>query len=637
MDNKRVLIENSHKRSESYGVEKKSNYSKKILFGGELEKILINNKDLIEVSKTYIDMVYSAVMDNEFIIVLTDNNGCILYIKGADENKSKLDFINLEVGAYMDEQNIGTNAMGTAIKEDECVQITANEHYIEGLQGLTCSAAPIHNTSGEIIGTLNFTGRSYMKHPHTLGLVVFGVKAIENELDNKKINNILTQTYNYMESVMENLDKGIMIVDKEGKITNINKFGAEIFNRDKDSLLNEEVYYILPDLGNIFEKLDSEKSTIIKEVKLKHTSKYKTKLVFKGIRNKEKIIGIVITMSNEKEESDVKDSTGAFLTFNDIIGESAAIVNVIINSKIISNSPSTVLIEGESGTGKEVLAQAMHNYSLRRGNKFVAINCGAIPANIIESELFGYEDGTFTGGKKGGKPGKFEIANGGTLFLDEIGEMPLDMQVNLLRVIQDGRVTRLGGSKEIHIDVRVIAATNKKLKKEIKKGTFREDLYYRLCVIPITLPPLRERKGDVEKLIEYFLRIKSFKLNKQVPEIKEDLYNRLLAYNWPGNIRQLENYIENIVNLDGNLSFDLWEEDSDEKAEEIINKDFIETSYCEIQKVKKDDFNLEGLESETIKEAIKSYAHNMSKVAKSLGISRNTLYLKIKKYKIDMS
>lgn len=636
MENKRTLIENSHKRSESYGVEKKSSYSKKILFGEELEKILIKNKELIQVSKVYIDMVFSAVMDNEFIIVLTDNNGCILYIKGAEENNNKLGCTNINIGAYMDEQNIGTNAMGTAIKEDECVQITASEHYIAGLQGLTCSAAPIHNTRGEIIGTLNLTGRSNMKHPHTLGLVVFGVKAIENELDKKKINNILNQTYNYMESVIENLDKGIMIVDKDGKITNINKFGAEIFNRDKDTLLKEEVHYILPDLGNILEQLNTDNSTIIKEVKLKHTSRYKTRLVFKGIRHKAKIVGMVVTMSNVKEEKNVKDATGAFFNFNDIIGESAAIVNIITNSKIISNSPSTVLIQGESGTGKEVLAQAMHNYSLRRGNKFVAINCGAIPVNMIESELFGYEDGTFTGGKKGGKPGKFEIASGGTLFLDEIGEMPLDMQVNLLRVLQEGRVTRLGGSTEIPIDVRVIAATNKNLKKEIKKGNFREDLYYRLCVIPITLPPLRERKGDIEKLIEYFLRIKSFKLNKQIPQIKEDLYNSLLSYNWPGNIRQLENYIENIVNLDGHLSFDLYE-DCDEKKEEIVNKEIIGIRYYESFEVQKDNFNLEGLENKTIKEAIKSYNHNMSKVAKALGISRNTLYLKIKKYKIEVS
>lgn len=635
MENQKILIKNSHKRSESYGIKKKSSYSKKILFGGELEKIQIENKELIDISKPYIDMFFEAVMDNDFIIVLTDKNGCILYIKGAEKITTKLDYINLKVGAYMDEQNIGTNAMGTAIKEDKCIQITANEHYIAGLHGLTCSAAPIHNHSGEIIGTLNLTGKSNMKHPHTLGLVVFGVKAIENELDKKKIHDILDQTYNYMESVIDNLDKGIMIIDMEGKITNINKFGAEIFNRDKEQLLKEDIHYILPNLGDVLKKIDIDNTTIIKEVKFKDTSKYKTKLIFKGIAHKEKIIGMVLTMSNEKEEKNIKESTGAVLTFNDIIGQSAAIVNVITNSKVIANSPSTVLIQGESGTGKEVLAQAMHNYSFRRCNKFVAINCGAIPENIIESELFGYEDGTFTGGKKGGKPGKFEIANGGTLFLDEISEMPLEMQVHLLRVLQECRVARLGGSREIPIDVRVIAATNKNLKQEVIKGNFREDLYYRLCVIPIKLPPLRERKGDIEKLIEYFLRIKSFKLNKPTLEIGEELYNKLLSYNWPGNIRQLENYIENIVNLDGNLSCDLWD-DCDCKINEYNNKDRIHRGSYKGYEGKNEGFNLEELECKTIKKAINFYNHNISKVARALGISRNTLYLKIKKYKLEV-
>lgn len=653
MDNKQILIENSHKRSAGYGIEKKSNYSNKVLFGEKLESILINNKELVEVSKVYIDMVFSAVMDNEFIIVLTDKNGCILYIKGEEENISKLGVDNLKVGAYMDEQNIGTNAMGTAIKEDRCIQITAMEHYIEGFHKLTCSAAPIHNTKGEIIGSLNLTGRSNMKHPHTLGIVVFGVKAIENELYKKEVCDILNQTYNYMESVIDNVDKGIMIVDKEYKIININKLGAEILDRHKEFLLNEEIHYILPDLGNIIEELKTDKSVVIKEVKFKHTSKYKVKLVFKAIKHKEDIVGMVVTMTSEKEERDGNNATGAFFTFNDIIGDSAAIDNVITNSKIISNSPSTVLIQGESGTGKEILAQAMHNYSLRRGNKFIAINCGAIPSNIIESELFGYEDGTFTGAKKGGNPGKFEIASGGTLFLDEIGEMPLDAQVKLLRVLQNGRVTRLGGSKEIPIDVRIIAATNKSLKSEVKKGTFREDLYYRLCVIPITLPPLRERKGDVKMLIDYFLRIKSFNLNKPMPEISEDLYSKLLCYNWPGNIRQLENYVENIVNLDGRLSFDLSDDGEGEnnkfaiilnenktirdiQVEEIHNKS-LEITHDENIDFKTNSFNLEELEMRAISGAMSLYNNNMTKVAKALGISRNTLYLKIKKYNIQMS
>ena len=347
---------------------------------------------------------------------------------------------------------------------------------------------------------------------------------------------------------------------------------------------------------------------------------------------------MVITMSNMKENYDIKSATGAFLTFNDIIGESAAIKNVVTNSKIIANSPSTVLIQGESGTGKEVLAQAMHNYSLRRNKKFVAINCGAIPNNIIESELFGYEDGTFTGAKKGGKPGKFEVANGGTIFLDEIGEMPLDMQVNLLRVLQESRVTRLGGSTEIPIDVRVIAATNKNLKEEVNKGNFREDLYYRLCVIPITLPPLRERKDDVQKLMEYFLTIKSFKLNKPIPKINDELYSNLLSYSWPGNIRQLENYIENIVNLEGNISFNLWDEEPKKDFNnENIYKCNVNENNNQLCENENNNLNLNFLERKTIEKAILKFGNNMTKTAKELGISRNTLYLKIKKYGIKTS
>ncbi|GAA0756713.1 sigma-54-dependent Fis family transcriptional regulator [Clostridium sartagoforme] len=632
MYNKSLLIENSHKRSEDYGIEKDSNHSKMILHGDELRKALELNKELIEISKPYIDMVVESVEDRDFIIILTDNNGCILYIKGANEIKDELGKLNLKIGAYMDEKNIGTNAMGTAIKENRCIQITAKEHYVNIFQSLTCSAAPIHNSKGEIIGTLNLTGKSNMKHPHTLGLVIFGVTAIENELYRIKANYILNQTYNYMKTVIENVDKGIMIVDTHGKIININELGLNILDKRNHNLINEDINHIIPNFQNVVDKISKNNKPITKEIKLSHASKYKTEVIFKGIKHNEKIIGIVATLTRLKEENKGNNFTGAFFTFNDIIGESDAIKNVITNCKIIANSPSTVLIQGESGTGKEVLAQSIHNYSLRKNNKFIAINCGAIPANIIESELFGYEDGTFTGGKKGGRIGKIELANGGTLFLDEIGEMPLDMQVKLLRVLQEGRVTRLGGGKEISVDMRVIAATNKDLKKEVKRGKFREDLYYRLCVIPIKLPPLKERKGDITKLIEYFLNMKSIKLDKDIPVISNELYNKLLGYNWPGNIRQLENSIENIVNLNGELSVDIIDEYEEKVSTNLTidNKEILE------ENIKEKSFNLEEIEKRTIINAIESNKHNMTKTAKVLGISRNTLYLKIKKYNIDV-
>ena len=633
MQNKNKIIEKSHKRSEDYGINKDINHSKIILTGYELNKVLEINKELIEISKPYIDNVFESVGDKDFIIILTDNNGCIIYIKGAEEIKDELEKLNLKVGAYMDEKNIGTNAMSIAISEDRCIQITANEHYISILQSLTCSAAPIHNSKGEIIGTLNLTGKSNMEHPHTLGLVIFGVTAIENELFRIKTKSILNQTYNYMKTVIENVDKGIIIIDTHGIIININALGLKILEKKNNNLINEDINYIIPNFKNIVDRISNSNETIIREIKLSHDSKYKTEVTLKGIKHNEKLIGIVAILTKIKENHKKSEFTGAFFTFNDIIGKSDAIKNVITNCKVIANSPSTVLIQGESGTGKEVLAQSIHNYSIRKDKKFVAINCGAIPANIIESELFGYEDGTFTGGKKGGRIGKIELANGGTLFLDEIGDMPLDMQVKLLRVLQEGRVTRLGGSKEIPVDMRVIAATNKNLKKEIKDGTFREDLYYRLCVIPIKLPPLRERKGDIRMLIEYFLTMKSIKLEKEIPNISKDLINKLLTYKWPGNIRQLENCIENIVNLNGKLSYEILDESDD------INKDLLNINSSNnmiSENIIEEKFNLEDIEKATIINAIKYNNYNISKTAKSLGVSRNTLYLKIKKYNIEI-
>lgn len=527
------IIEESHKRSKAFNVDCEKRFCEKICDKEDLEKLLQENEEFIKVASTYIEMVYDALNDKNFLITLTDKDGYIIYAKAHDESMKRFKSVNLVIGACMSEKYVGTNSMGTAIEENSCVQITGEDHYLKIFKKLTCSAAPIHDRNGEIMGTLCLSGEWDKKHPHTKGLVLFGVKAIENELFKVRASELLSYVYNDEKDVIE-----------------------------KKQIIN----------GN----------------------------------------------------------TGAIFTFENIIGESRGLKNVIEDCKAISNSPSTILIEGESGTGKEVLAQSIHNFSSRKDNMFIAINCGALPLNIIESELFGYEDGTFTGGKRGGKIGKIEAANGGTLFLDEIGEMPLDIQVKLLRVLQENRITRLGSSKEIKVDIRVIAATNKNLKEEIKKGNFREDLYYRLCVLPVYLPALRERQGDIEILIDYYLKVKSFKLGKEVPKIKKPLYNKLINYTWPGNIRQLENYMENIVNLGGKLSFDIEENEINYK-ENIINKKIIEDKSDE-----EENFNLQKVEEKIIIEAIKYNKGNLSKTAKDLGISRNTLYLKIKRYNIEL-
>jgi two-component system response regulator AtoC len=229
-----------------------------------------------------------------------------------------------------------------------------------------------------------------------------------------------------------------------------------------------------------------------------------------------------------------------------LVGQSAAIRQIFVAVEKVADTPSTVLITGESGTGKELIARALHEHSSRHAGPFIKINCAAIPKTLMESELFGYDKGAFTGAV-GAKPGRFELAHGGTLFLDEIGEIPVDMQVKLLRVLQESEFERVGGIKTIKVDVRLVTATNRDLAQEIANGGFREDLYYRLNVVPIHIPPLRERREDVPLLVSHFIAKFNERLKKQITGIQAEAVQRLIAYNWPGNIRELENLMERTI------------------------------------------------------------------------------------------
>lgn len=312
----------------------------------------------------------------------------------------------------------------------------------------------------------------------------------------------------------------------------------------------------------------------------------------------------------------------ATFNFDNIICKNKMLKRVVARAKKVANGPSTILLTGESGTGKEVFAQAIHNASDRKGGPFIPINCGAIPKELIQSELFGYEAGAFTGADRKGRVGKFEIANGGTLFLDEIGDMPLKMQVNLLRVIADRSIVRIGGSKQIPVDVRLIAATNQNLLDEIEKGNFREDLYYRLNVVPFRLPPLRERPDDVIPIAEYHLSRISRRFGKHIDGIHPDAKKALTAYTWPGNIREVRNAIEQAVNMTPGDTILLKH-----LPEYIPNqeKKLIPTESHE-------PFNLRALEKEAIGRALRHYNGNITGASKALGIGRNTLYDKMRKY-----
>lgn len=317
----------------------------------------------------------------------------------------------------------------------------------------------------------------------------------------------------------------------------------------------------------------------------------------------------------------------AIYTFDKIIGKDKNFISTIECAKKISDSKSTVLITGESGTGKEIFAQAIHNYSSRREKHFIAVNCGAIPSNLIEAELLGYDEGAFTGARKGGNAGKFEIADGGTIFLDEIGEMPLEMQVRLLRVIEEGVVSRIGSSKQVPVNVRIIAATNRDLKEEVSLGNFRKDLFYRLNVLPIPLPPLRDRREDIPLLIDYYMNKIGKKLNKEKIQIDKSIMEKLLQYEWPGNIRELQNVIELMLNTE-KVPEDILKQ---HKPTIIIERNVVE-GFAKIE-----DMKLENVEKNHIIKVLKSFNGNISLAANAMGIGRNTLYRKMKKYRIECS
>jgi len=601
-------------------------FSTLILTEGENKDIIEKNKELVLMAIPFMEHLYDFVSGSHFFAILCDSDGCILNVIGDKSILSEAKKIKMITGAYMDEEHIGTNAMSLAISEKAPIQISGDEHFLDAYHKWTCSASPIKNLAGKIIGIIDLTGYIENVNPHTLGMVVAAADAIEKKFEINKYNLMLEISRKRLENINNSISAGILTCNMTGNITEMNKQVVKMFGYSE----REMGKIIIPDLihnwNEIVQTLKVKGTFIDEDIyinarvnKLQYTlSLYpiydlemkfeEITLVFHELKKGRNIAGEVL-------------SGHATYTFDKIIGRNKKILKTIEYAKKIAESKSTVLITGESGTGKEVFAQSIHNYGDRKNQPFIAVNCGAIPRSLIESELFGYEEGAFTGAKKGGNAGKFEIANGGTIFLDEIGEMPTDMQIKLLRVIAESAITRIGSSKQIPIDVRIMAATNKHLKEEIEKGNFRKDLYYRLNVMPIHLPPLRERIDDIPEMANYYMRKISKMLNKRIVDIPEEYMKYLMKYDWPGNVRELENAIERIVNLEA-IHFNIRNKVVDVKENTI-------------------DFNanmsLEMMEKIHISKVINDVKGNMTLAANVLKIGRNTLYRKIKKYNIDCS
>lgn len=431
-----------------------------------------------------------------------------------------------------------------------------------------------------------------------------------------------------LNAIIDNINKGVIICNRDNKIISINNIAITKFNigldkigkhlrviSQNDYIMNEEVFKMI-----IENKEYNVIGKLIPLVSLQNTQG--NAFVFEDLK---KINRNIVEFSTDTNR----------ITINDIFGNSSTTQNLRESILKFANTPSTVLITGESGTGKELVARALHYHSNRKDKPFVVINCSAIPDSLLESELFGYVKGAFTGADNSGRMGKFELANSGVIFLDEIGDMPLYLQAKILRVIQEKRIERIGSNKSIDLDIRIIAATNVNLQKKIEENKFRRDLFYRLNVIPIQLSPLRERKEDilpiVDNLILKFNRISQ----NYISGISEDVKNALLNYNWPGNVRELENTIELMFNLSGDSS--------------ILTKDLLPDSISQsrlkhqicTQTIIKNNTELEDfdiIEKNYISQSLELYGNSTESkkiISNKMGIGLTTLYRKIKKYNLE--
>ena len=481
-------------------------------------------------------------------------------------------------------------------------------------------------------------------------------------------NEIVSELFSSIEGVLSlhtlinNPYEGVILVDKDGRIKYINALNQRFFSIKLKDYKNKHITDIIPNSG-LHLTAKTGKEEIGKLLKINGENKvisripvlYKDKvygaigkIIFRNTREIEEVLKEYHKLQNEvkKYKNHIASLHEAKYTFEDMVGTAPAFLEAKKFAKKIAPTDSTVILLGESGTGKELFAHAIHLESHRKNGSFVKVNCASIPAELAESELFGYSEGAFTGALRTGKPGKFELADRGTIFLDEIGDLPLSLQAKLLRVLQEKEVERLGKSTPKKVDFRLICATNKNLKQMVEKNQFREDLYYRIFAVPIKIPPLRERKEDIEKLAYHFLSL--IAADTEVREISKEYLKILKAYSWPGNIRELKNVIElSVYRNEGKIllpsslptyiiesvgSMHEYVEGQETKIELDLNEEEF-SSDSTIRTLKEE---LEEKEKEIIIKALKITKGNKTKTAELLGIHRTGLHKKLNKYKIKL-
>ncbi len=633
----------SWERSSAYGVDPLEARDAAMLDAGTLRHHRQELQTLLQQMEPSLMRLYTWIRHTQSSVIVADTSGYILESIGDPVFLDSADRIHLMKGACWTEQRKGTNAIGTALVEEKPVAVVGQEHFCVQNQFLCCAAAPIFDRTGMLTAVLDISGYHEQYHPSLLAMVDVVARNIEDwriigDVDCRLIISLSADTGDH------GGHQALLAVDEDGVLV-----GA---NREARMALGMQEWpgrpVLLPELLEGCQQLLARApQPLAQKVSLRSLGARSTEgrtamwqaEVF--LDRRDLVVGFARGADSRRESrSGVPASTGprpsasqspwsTRYCFSDIRASDAHFRAALQLARRAATSGYNVLITGETGTGKEMVGQAMHRVSPRGAHPFVAINCGAVSSSLLESELFGYEPGSFTGAKASGQPGKIELAHGGTLFLDEIAEMPPDMQTALLRVLQERALVRVGGTKPVSVDIRIIGATHKDLWQETQMGHFRQDLFFRLQGIQIALPPLRART-DLMDLTSHFLEVIGGELQKQPLTLSPDARRLLQQYDWPGNVRELETVLRQAAFLapDSTLRAQHFPARMTKAHTAMPSSVGSLPLHPHAQGERQ---RLQQIEIQAVLDAMRETDGNISQAAKLLGIGRNTLYRKLKK------
>jgi transcriptional regulator of acetoin/glycerol metabolism len=599
---------------------------------GALNGFRERSSRLIFHSEPVMEQLREQISGTSSVVVLTDATGVVLHSVGDPDFVDKAQQVSLQPGGLWTEEANGTNAIGTALIEKVPVSVHVGEHFIEINQFLTCSAAPIFDPLGRMLGVLDVSSDSAAYQRHTMALVRMSAQMIENQFFAHEWNDEILVHFHLRPEFIGTLYEGIAVFSLDGRFVAGNRAALVQLGLDRYDAEKRNFSGIFDlTLSGLFEQARVLPQPVIKfrlrngvevfgRVKLGASV---SPITYLPIRQTEAVIRSI-------GNSGAEIGTTSLAALD--LGDPAMGAAIRKAGKVIGHD-IPLMIEGESGSGKEMFSRAFHADGPRSSGPFVALNCAAIPEGLIESELFGYREGAFTGARRSGSIGMIQQADGGTLFLDEIGDMPPNLQARLLRVLQDRTVTPLGGTKSLPVDFKIICATNRRLRDEVAAGRFREDLYYRLNGLLITVPPLRQRDDRIQLAMQILRSCAAVNTQKFFSPIVLNMFEK---HSWPGNVRQLVNVIRTAIALsDG----------EPEITEEHLPEDFLDQSPLMVTKsvsfggievsARTTTGSLEEIEEIAIRTSLRDNGGNISAAARKLGISRNTLYRRLKDGDLD--